>query len=96
MRDFIDRMSAIETLRAEVVEDLQFGDELTAGYNDGLNMAITIMSMLPSAERKTGRWVPEYPVTSICSECRYLIHDSKVKVFAFCPNCGADMRGDKE
>ena len=53
---------------------------------------------LPSAqpERKTGRWIGKYPVTSVCSECNYLIHDSKVKVFAYCPNCGADMRGEKD
>ena len=53
---------------------------------------------LPSAqpERKTGRWIGKYPVTSACSECNYLIHDSKVKVFAYCPNCGADMRGEKD
>lgn len=44
-------------------------------------------------ERKTGEWIGEYPVTSVCSECRFLIHDSKVKVFAYCPNCGAWMGG---
>lgn len=45
-------------------------------------------------ERKTGKWIGKYPVTSICSECGFLINDSKVRVFAFCPNCGADMRGN--
>ena len=44
-------------------------------------------------ERKTGKWIGKYPVTSACSECNYLIHDSKVKVFAYCPNCGAKMEG---
>ena len=43
------------------------------------------------AEPKTGKWIGKYPVSSICSECGYLINDSKVKVFAFCPNCGAKM-----
>ena len=53
---------------------------------------------LPSAqpERKKGKWIGKYPVTSACSECDYLIHDSKVKVFAYCPNCGADMRGEQD
>ena len=50
------------------------------------------LRQLPPAEPKRGKWIGKYPVSSICSECGYLINDSKVKVFAFCPNCGADMR----
>lgn len=42
-------------------------------------------------EPRKGKWIGKYPVTSICSECNYLIHDSKAKVFAYCPNCGAKM-----
>lgn len=40
---------------------------------------------------RQGKWIGKYPVSSVCSECGYLINDSKVKVFAFCPNCGARM-----
>ena len=47
---------------------------------------------LPPIQPKRGRWIGKYPVTSVCSECGFLIHDSKVKAFAYCPNCGADMR----
>ena len=46
---------------------------------------------MPTIRPKRGRWIGKYPVSSICSECGYLINDSKVKVFAFCPNCGAKM-----
>ena len=53
----------------------------------------TIKHMPTIEERKAGKWIGKYPVTSICSECGFLINDSKVRVFAFCPNCGADMRG---
>ena len=46
---------------------------------------------MPTIRPKRGRWIGKYPVSSACSECGYLINDSKVKVFAFCPNCGAKM-----
>ena len=62
------------------------------------NTAVMRINKLPSAqpEPKRGKWIGKYPVSSICSECGYLINDSKVKVFAFCPNCGVDMRGEQD
>jgi len=42
-------------------------------------------------EPQEGHWIGKYPTTYICSECGWLIPDSKVKVFAYCPNCGAKM-----
>ena len=48
--DVIYRQDAIEELRDVIVKDVQFGDELTDGYNDGIDMAITVISKLPSAD----------------------------------------------
>ena len=48
--DYISRQYAIEELRDVIVKDVQFGDELTDGYNDGIDMAITVISKLPSAQ----------------------------------------------
>lgn len=48
--DVINRQDAIEELRDVIVKDVQFGDELTDGYNDGIDMAITVISKLPSAQ----------------------------------------------
>lgn len=62
---------------------------------------------LPSAQpdRKKGRWVkmtgmmpPEYFGHYECSECLWhLSHHDKTKEneLRFCPNCGADMRGEE-
>ena len=53
---------------------------------------------LPSAqpERKTGKWSiknGELAFWDVCSECgRMVIH--KAPFYNFCPNCGADMRGE--
>ena len=47
----------------------------------------TIISKV--AERKTGRWIDDN-----CSECGQYVYHGDVR--NFCPNCGADMRGDEE
>ena len=58
-----------------------------------LRMAI---DALKQAEHKTGKWIEitdhEIPIVCKCTECGWLTthYDS----FVFCPNCGADMRGD--
>lgn len=58
-----------------------------------LREQIDFVKGLPQVEPepRKGKWIGKYPVTSVCSECNYLIHDNKVKVFAYCPNCGAKM-----
>ena len=69
------------------------------GFSDTYDKAciIGVIDEQPTIEeRKAGKWIGKYPVTSICSECGFLINDSKVRVFAFCPNCGADMRGGNQ
>ena len=79
MSELIDRQAAIDA-----VMECYDNDELFEVYEWKLNE-------LPPIQPKRGRWIGKYPVTSVCSECGFLIHDSKVKVFAFCPNCGAKM-----
>lgn len=56
---------------------------------------------MPEAERKTGRWINAYPdiepnpmfMYGICSECGF--EQSISDRLNFCPNCGADMRGEQ-
>ena len=57
-------------------------------------------------QRKKGKWLPDnnslYEMRFVCSEC----HESEVvptigftkykPIWDFCPNCGADMRGEKD
>ena len=71
--------------------------EIHSRVAEMLREQIDFVKGLPQVEPepRTGKWIGKYPVTSICSECNYLIHDSKVKVFAYCPNCGAKMEGNK-
>lgn len=55
-----------------------------------------VIKELPPAqpERKTGRWIPYLPegLRYKCSECESRYENP----WHYCPNCGADMRGDKE
>lgn len=42
-------------------------------------------------ERKKGEWCDRGSLSCRCSRCRC----KSPEEFSFCPNCGADMRGDK-
>lgn len=65
----------------------------------GILYPIRTVEELPSAEpeRKKGKWIEN----TFCSECGW-IHEvesgfiGSVKQFNYCPNCGADMRGESE
>lgn len=47
-------------------------------------------NMRPIEERKTGKWRPFGLGDWQCSECNAYVYD----VTPYCPNCGADMRGE--
>ena len=68
-----------------------------------------IIDEQPTIERKTGKWISDtddepvvikdgFPDKSCyCSECReWLVASDEYAVKGnFCPNCGADMRGEE-
>ena len=63
--------------------------------------ALDVME-LPSAEhkRKSGKWVKNKTESVLwyCSECDYGYYESTLiadTLYNFCPNCGADMRGER-
>ena len=88
MSDLISRQAAIKAV----------GATTWAGFR---------LEKLPSAqpERKTGKWVDDGTEFGLCcSECETTFDDyfegnkeeiQLRKIPKFCPNCGADMRGDK-
>lgn len=60
----IELDAALDALRETIVpaEDVGFGDESTDGYNDGINMSITVLSGLPAV----------VPVPMVrCGFCKY-------------------------
>lgn len=74
------------------------------GFVDGLEFCISHLSTMPSAqpERKKGRWIevddPDNRISGRCSICGWeaLLYETDVVGMDFCPNCGADMRGEQD
>ena len=64
MKKLIELDAALDALRDVIVpaKDIGFGDESTDGYNDGINMAVTVLSGLPT--------VDAVPVVR-CRDCEY-------------------------
>lgn len=90
MSDLIDREEAVKA----VDEAFRMGD----CYCDQWAIR-SLLNGLPSAEpeRKTGEWIDGMPYVNshwkVCSECHVSAPDS-CGGFNFCPNCGAEMRGE--
>lgn len=96
--DVIENMEAELELCNKVLDELDITGterEIHSRVAEMLREQIDFVKGLPPVEPepRKGKWIGKHPVTSACSECNYLIHDSKVKVFAYCPNCGAKMEG---
>ncbi len=98
MDDLISRQSTIYSIRecAEAAHDNHEWD-MEQGY---LN-AIECVEEEPSAqpEQKMGRWLPDNRPGGgfwVCSECKFPSEAFAANVlYKFCPNCGADMRGEE-
>ena len=91
--DTISRQTAIDA-----VNNAFDRETLLTGFVRSI--AVRAIRNMPSAqpERKTGHWIaPKYYPTQFtftCSKCGY--KQSFNGKFKFCPNCGADMRGEQE
>lgn len=107
MDDVISRQAAIDAMLGDKV---QITDTIRAlgGERDFEVLNYTcdrhaeIIKDLPPVQPKRGKWITEPiedPEYCRCSECGYT--NLVVEVFSFngynfCPNCGADMQGDKD
>lgn len=94
MSDLISRQDAIDALAKFV--PYAICDDSTESYTNGLKDAYNLICQLPSTEPKTGEWIYNTNNESAseiwnCSECDQW---SFAKT-NFCPNCGADMGGEK-
>ena len=86
--DTISRRQAIEALKEKVFHNL----------SDEFYGAMQVLDELPSVqpERPKEKWIHQAKFSRIeCDQCGKVFRNS----FApknFCPNCGADMRGERE
>lgn len=82
--------------------------ELNDEGKEAFHMAITALELFGNSEqlkltqkRKRGHWIHISPEPEVmlgwmpwyCSECKCGVGKHQV---AFCPNCGADMRGEED
>jgi Zn finger protein HypA/HybF involved in hydrogenase expression len=92
MSNLIDRQAAIAAIDKEQKE---IGvSDVSAMY--AYSKCKAIIKQLPPAQPKRGKWV--YQMGKIkCDQClraiRRIDHDGLLN---FCPNCGADMRGEQD
>ena len=71
--------------------------DLNDNPNSNIKVLVTFaekVNRMPTIEeRKTGKWIPfDYPWYR-CSECG-AVRENKSFLENYCPNCGADMRGE--
>ena len=100
MSDLISRQAAIDALDGEITVTGRANAEAVRGY---ANLVCDRIKRLPSAqpERKKGEWIP---VTNgrggfECDQCHNYApsyQDGVEWLSGFCPNCGADMRGEQD
>lgn len=106
--DLISRQALIEHLRRTIEATSTADGDYNEGFNDGMDFAACFASTLPSAqsERPTGHWEFQGDQMFTCTCCGYIASQEQLESWRiketdsafplFCPNCGADMRGEKD
>ena len=64
-----------------------------------LGEAYAVIQDMPTEEQRTGQWLTSDDMyeTGVCSCCRYDTREPVSCVnYAYCPNCGAKMEGEKD
>lgn len=110
MKDMIDRQAAIDALRT--CYDTEAITHTNGNEYIDYDQALDLINTLPSAqpERKRGRWI--YGEDNLgtgrdgwfCSECGHFelwdysadMKSAELNLPNYCPNCGADMRGETD
>ena len=98
MEDPISRQAAIDAL-GEAPEVWTDSPEEFAALNQW-EMDVKAIEAVPSADRPSGEWVQDTYGWVYCSHCKKYLDDYQMvfflKPFDYCPNCGADMRGEQD
>ena len=105
MSDLISRQALCDDLREYKVHPVPVSSDESEvkGYNDGIDLAISVIAKFPSVEpeQKKGEWIYDgirgrFPACK-CSICGHYENAdwALLQGANFCSNCGADMRGEK-
>lgn len=111
MRDLVEFLSTLEpcedAISRQAALDIAFkycpDDDGTCleARSDLRNMLDEIEALPPAQpERKKGQWMKEdrghVEYCAVCDQCGFDWIWSDREYFKFCPNCGADMRGEQD
>ncbi len=88
------------------LHELRSGEDMPIYYKPAIAEVINVL-LMDAREVKRGEWIEENrrpkSMMFYCSECHRTAYDpqnnhggQKRCRYAFCPNCGADMRGKEE
>lgn len=104
-KEYIEREAALNAAYKIGKKEYNLGNV----SNTALVMVVEdYLRAIPAAdvvERKKGKWMPSSLTWSYynydcsvcgCNEFRQVDHNGGYKAFNFCPNCGADMRGEDD
>ena len=85
-----------DTISRQAVLNLKQTFHDNAGYETEY-VDIEDIKALPSVSlaRPKGKWMEYCYQNFNCSKCGYIVADDDVEEYKFCPNCGADMRGEE-
>ena len=95
--EYITKQAALDAISCDITITGRRNAELVA---ETIATFADRIKALPSAQPKMGMWVSKpYKRARICSCCGhdepYKFADDDATIFNFCPNCGADMRGEQ-
>lgn len=94
--DCISRQAAIEFIDYLLSQPCKehIGD-FVEGMRDGYYRIRSGIKYLPSAQCRTATWV-KTEIGWKCSNCTLCTNIKGKSDFKYCPNCGADMRGESD
>ena len=92
MAEYIEREKAIERIQPRVKPQTVYGE----GYLQAIEHATDILTLLPAADVQPvrhGKWIDD----KTCSNCGFdILYNYGISGTKYCPDCGADMRGDPD
>ena len=105
MNDLISRQAAIDAINRygsvwmEYTEIMSVDELAERALKASKQSMVKILHDLPSAQPKIGKWLDanicgELPVI-VCDQCNTFFPIAFGEFHNFCPNCGADMRGEQ-